>query len=119
MRVESVYTPGVPSAERRAELDEVERLVEAELPEIMARGDTGVRWGDALALRVAAHQLRKAREAKGLTLDAAATLTGLAADELGRLEAGQADPTLATLGRVAASYGYQVRISVEPAATAG
>lgn len=105
------------SAERRAELDEVERLVEAELPEILAR-NTGVRWADAFALRVAAHQLRAAREQKGLTLDAAAALVGMATDDLRRLEAGRGDASVYTLGRLAASYGYQVRISVEPVGAA-
>lgn len=119
MKAIHVFSDGLPSPERRAELDEVERLVEAELPEILARGHTGVRWADAFALRVAAHQLKKARELRGLTLDAAASLAGMAADDLGRLEAGRGDASVFTLGRVAASYGYQVRISVEPAAAAG
>lgn len=115
MKLEHVFSDVMPSPERMAELDEVERQVETELPELMARAPW-VRRGDALALRVAAHQLRKAREAKGLTLDAAAPLTGLAADDLGRLEAGRGDPSVLTLGRVAAGYGCRLTITVEPAA---
>ncbi len=118
MKAIHVYSDQPVSPERQAELDEIERLVEAELPEILARPSTGVRWGEAFALRVAAYELRKAREQQGLSLDAAAAQAGMTAAALGELEAGRTDATVFTLGRVAACYGYTVRVSVEPAGAA-
>ena len=112
MRVRHEHLKAPVSPERRAELDAISRAVEAELPEIVGR-KTGVNFHDALAFRVLMHRLRAVREQKGLTLDAAATAVGMDKAQLSRLEAGQGNPTVQTVERVARGYGFQVLFSLQ------
>jgi DNA-binding XRE family transcriptional regulator len=59
-------------------------------------------------------QLKKAREAAGLTLAQVAEKTGLAAETLCRLETGQVtNPTWKTLGLYAAAVGRKLTLSAE------
>lgn len=59
-------------------------------------------------------ELKKAREAAGLTLAQVAEKTGLATETLCRLETGQVtNPTWKTLGLYAAAVGRKLRLSAE------
>ena len=59
-------------------------------------------------------QLKKAREAAGLTLAQVAEKTGLATETLCRLETGQVtNPTWKTLGLYAAAVGRKLTLSAE------
>lgn len=57
-------------------------------------------------------RLRQERLRRGLTLADLASMTGIAAPNLSRLETGQVDPRASTLARVLGALG--LRLSVEP-----
>jgi DNA-binding XRE family transcriptional regulator len=66
------------------------------------------------ALRACIAELKKAREAAGLTLAQVAEKTGLATETLCRLETGQVtNPTWKTLGLYAAAVGRRLSLSAE------
>jgi DNA-binding XRE family transcriptional regulator len=65
-------------------------------------------------LRACIAELKKAREAAGLTLEQVAKKTGLAAETLCRLETGAVtNPTWQTLGRYAAAVGRKLKLTTE------
>ena len=77
--------------------------------------------GVYFALRVARHDLKKAREAAGLSLADVAAKSGIDKAALSRLENGVHDnPTVETLMRYATAVGKQLTWSLQdlPAATA-
>ena len=66
------------------------------------------------ALQTCIAELKKAREAAGLTLAQVAEKTGLATETLCRLETGQVtNPTWKTLGLYAAAVGRKLSLSAE------
>ena len=66
------------------------------------------------ALRACVAELKKAREAAGLTLAQVSTKTGLATETLCRLETGAiTNPTWKTLGLFAAAVGRTLVLSAE------
>ena len=68
-------------------------------------------------LRAYVHELKKAREAAGLTLADVSARTGMAMESLSRLETGaQTNPTWKTLAAYAAALGRQPRLTAEIAA---
>ncbi len=70
-------------------------------------------------LRDYIRQLKKAREAAGLTLADVSARSGLAMESLSRLETGaQTNPTWKTLGAYAVAIGCQPRLTAEIAAQA-
>jgi DNA-binding XRE family transcriptional regulator len=105
--------------EQQARLAEIRRKAAADLaagvegppvPEI-DRSDSAPFY---FALRSFVGQLRKAREAQGLTLAAVAEKTGLAAETLCRLENGDIiNPTWRTLGLYAVAVGKKLRLTAE------
>jgi DNA-binding XRE family transcriptional regulator len=65
-------------------------------------------------LQASIAELKKAREAAGLTLAQVAEKTGLAAETLCRLETGAVtNPTWQTLGRYAAAVGRKLKLTAE------
>jgi DNA-binding XRE family transcriptional regulator len=67
-------------------------------------------------LRLALHELRKVREAAGLSLADVAERSGIDKAALSRLENGvQANPTVETLARYAAALGKRLRWTLEDA----
>lgn len=59
-------------------------------------------------------ELKKAREAAGLTLEQVAKRTGLATETVCRLETGAVtNPTWQTLGRYAAAVGRKLKLTAE------
>jgi DNA-binding XRE family transcriptional regulator len=68
-----------------------------------------IKSGAYFAVKVVVHELKKAREAAGLTLAAVSKLTGMDQASLSRLENGrQPNPTVDTLWRYASAVGRQL-----------
>src|SRR5438105_1564342 len=68
-----------------------------------------IKSGAYFAVKVVVHDLKKARQAAGLTLAALSKLTGMDQATLSRLENGrQPNPTVDTLWRYASAVGRQL-----------
>lgn len=65
------------------------------------------------ALQVLLQNLRASREAAGLSLSDVAATSGMDKAALSRLETGQSNPTVDTLGRYAQALGKRVVFGVE------
>jgi DNA-binding XRE family transcriptional regulator len=71
-----------------------------------------IKSGAYFAVKVVVHELKKAREAAGLTLAAVSKLTGMDQASLSRLENGrQPNPTVDTLWRYASAIGRQLLLT--------
>ena len=99
-------------AEMRAEMETPEHLAEmereraeteAEFPPSCPRPE----WAEAMA------GLRLAREAKGLSLDAVASRSGIDRAVIARIEQGIVDPSFATLGRLAEAVGVRAVLTFD------
>ncbi len=66
------------------------------------------------AIQEFAQQIRRAREARSLSLTEAASLAGMDKAALSRLESGQSNPTIATFLRVAGTVGLRISLQPEP-----
>ena len=79
-----------------------------------------IKSGAYFAVRVVVHELKKARQAAGLTLAAMSKLTGMDQATLSRLENGrQPNPTVDTLWRYASAVGRRLVLAhTDAAATA-
>jgi DNA-binding XRE family transcriptional regulator len=96
------------AAETRAKLSHKPNPSDLLTPEEMADGAPFY-----FELRACIAELKKAREAAGLTLTQVAEKTGLAAETLCRLETGMVtNPTWKTLGLFAAAVGCRLSLSV-------
>lgn len=74
--------------------------------------DGPIKSGAYFAVKIVVHELRKAREAAGLTLAAVSKLTGMDQATLSRLENGrQPNPTVDTLWRYASAVGRRLVLS--------
>lgn len=89
--------------ESRAETIRERELIEAEFPPARP----GPEWAEGLA------RLRQAREALGLSLDGAAAKSGVDRMAISRIERGLGNPTLATIGRLAAAAGLRPALTFE------
>jgi DNA-binding XRE family transcriptional regulator len=79
--------------------------------DLQASGDYEgpLKSGAYFAIKTLVHELKRAREAAGLTLATVATLTGMGQAALSRLERGlQPNPTIDTLWRYARAVGRQI-----------
>lgn len=59
--------------------------------------------------------LRKARRDRGLTLHQVEERTGISYSSISDIELGKRQPTLETLERLAAAYGLELTVTLEPA----
>ena len=76
-----------------------------------------IKSGAYFAVKVVLHELKKAREAAGLTLAAMSKRTGMDQATLSRLENGrQPNPTIDTLWRYASAVGRQLLLTHAEAA---
>ena len=97
------------AAETRAKLAHKPGITELLTPEELADGAPFY-----FELRACIAELKKAREAAGLTLAQVAEKTGLATETLCRLETGQVtNPTWKTLGLYATAVGRKLMLGVE------
>lgn len=64
-------------------------------------------------------ELERARQALGLSLRDAAERLGIKHPSLAQLEAGQANPTLDRIDRIAEALGLEVRITLTPRPSTG
>ncbi len=78
-----------------------------------------IKSGTYFAVKIVIHELKKAREAAGLTLAAVSKLTGMDQATLSRLENGrQPNPTVDTLRRYSRAVGRQLVLThADPKAT--
>jgi DNA-binding XRE family transcriptional regulator len=92
----------------------VREQVAKELPDLVARHHQRMAALDELQELV--HQLKAAREAKGLSLADMTELTGMDRSALSKLESGQrANPTVETLVRYAEAVGKRLIVSLDDA----
>jgi DNA-binding XRE family transcriptional regulator len=100
--------------EEAAKYKSVREHVAAELPELAARHQERMAALDRLDELL--HQLKAAREAKGLSLADLTELTGMDRSALSKLETGQrANPTVETLVRYAEAVGKRLVVSLADA----
>jgi DNA-binding XRE family transcriptional regulator len=79
-----------------------------------------IKSGAYFAVKVVVHELKKAREAAGLTLAAVSKLTGMDQATISRLENGrQPNPTVDTLWRYANAVGRQLVLTYADATAGG
>jgi DNA-binding XRE family transcriptional regulator len=118
-RIESVrrkdagFTP-----EQREQLREIARKTVAEkltIEELVASGKCGppMPWGVFQDMIFAMVELKKAREAMGLSLADMAERTGMDRGSISKMENGLTNPTFETIGRYAAGLGKRVGIVLE------
>jgi DNA-binding XRE family transcriptional regulator len=106
-------TPG-----QRAAYEKIKAKAKADLEAGLLGPPADVDMTDAapfyFELRACIAELKKAREAAGLTLAQVAEKTGLAAETLCRLETGAVtNPTWQTLGLYAAAVGRKLNLSAD------
>jgi len=100
--------------EEAAKYKAVREQVAKELPDLVARHHQRMAALDELQELV--HQLKAAREAKGLSLADMTELTGMDRSALSKLESGQrANPTVETLVRYAEAVGKRLIVSLDDA----
>jgi DNA-binding XRE family transcriptional regulator len=100
--------------EEAAKYKAVREQVAKELPDLVARHHQRMAALDEL--QELAHQLKAAREAKGLSLADMTELTGMDRSALSKLESGQrANPTVETLVRYAKAVGKRLIVSLDDA----
>jgi DNA-binding XRE family transcriptional regulator len=100
--------------EEAAKYKAVREQVAKELPDLVARHHQRMAALDELQELV--HQLKAAREAKGLSLADMTELTGMDRSALSKLESGQrANPTVETLVRYAQAVGKRLIVSLDDA----
>jgi DNA-binding XRE family transcriptional regulator len=99
------------SPEEVAKYGEVREQIAGELPELIARHQDRVAALDELEELF--HQLRAAREERGLSLSDLTELTGMDRSALSKLETGQRpNPTIETLVRYAEAVGKRLVVSL-------
>jgi predicted transcriptional regulator len=99
------------TAEEAAKNKAIREQVANELPNLIARHDERIATLDELQELL--HQLKAAREAKGLSLAELTELTGMDRAALSKLESGQrANPTVETLVRYAEAVGKRLVVSL-------
>ena len=99
------------SPEEAAEYREIREKVAEELPELIARHEERMVALDQVADLV--HQLKAAREEKGLSLSDLTRLTGMDRSALSKLETGQRlNPTIETLVRYAEAVGKRLVVAL-------
>jgi DNA-binding XRE family transcriptional regulator len=82
--------------------------------------DGPIKSGAYFAVKVMVHELKKARQAAGLTLAAVSKRTGMDQATISRLENGrQPNPTIDTLWRFARAVGRRLVLTHADAAAAG
>jgi DNA-binding XRE family transcriptional regulator len=99
----------VDRARHKAIRDEFEHSPTQEDLEASGAFEGPIKSGAYFAVKVVVHELKKAREAAGLTLAAVSKLTGMDQATISRLENGrQPNPTVDTLWRYASAVGRQL-----------
>jgi DNA-binding XRE family transcriptional regulator len=99
------------SPEEGAKYREVREQVAEELPDLIARHQERLVALDQLADLI--HELKAAREEKGLSLSDMTRLTGMDRSALSKLETGQRlNPTIETLVRYADAVGKRLVVSL-------
>jgi DNA-binding XRE family transcriptional regulator len=99
------------SPEEAAENREIRKQVAEELPELIARHEERMAALDQVTDLV--HQLKSAREEKGLSLSDLTRLTGMDRSALSKLETGQRlNPTIETLVRYADAVGKRLVVAL-------
>ncbi len=106
--------------EQLTELRSVRERFQRERPSQQALEESGdwdgpVRQGDLLELFTALAEVKRQREAQGLTLAEIAQRSGLDVGMISRLERGKiGNPTFVTLWRYAEAVGARLSLTVEP-----
>lgn len=95
-----------PTPEQTARFRQAVTEVDAVRSDIVVRGK-----GVALALHIA-QELKAARQSRGLPAAEIAARMGIDAGNFSRLEAGQGNPTLETVSRLAEAIGVDLIVSV-------
>jgi DNA-binding XRE family transcriptional regulator len=99
------------SPEEAAEYRKIREQIAEELPELIARHEERMVALDQVADLV--HQLKAAREEKGLSLSDLTQLTGMDRSALSKLETGQRlNPTIETLVRYAEAVGKRLVVAL-------
>jgi DNA-binding XRE family transcriptional regulator len=99
------------SPEEVVEYRKIREQVAEELPELIARHEERMVALDQVADLV--HQLKAAREEKGLSLSDLTRLTGMDRSALSKLETGQRlNPTIETLVRYADAVGKRLVVAL-------
>jgi DNA-binding XRE family transcriptional regulator len=111
-------SPNDLTPQQRAAYEKIKAKAKADLEAGLLGPPADVDTTDAapfyFALRACIAELKKAREAAGLTLAQVAEKTGLATETLCRLETGAVtNPTWQTLGLYATAVGRKLRLSAE------
>jgi predicted transcriptional regulator len=102
------------SPEEAATYRQIREQVSEELPELIRRHDERLVSLDQLAELV--HELKAAREEKGLSLSDLTRLTGMDRSALSKLETGQRlNPTIETLVRYADAVGKRLVVELADA----
>jgi DNA-binding XRE family transcriptional regulator len=99
------------TAKEAGKYREVREKVAEELPELVARHHERLAASEQLAALL--HDLKTAREQRGLSLADVTALTGMDRSALSKLETGQRpNPTLDTLVRYAEAVGKRLAVSL-------
>jgi site-specific DNA-methyltransferase (adenine-specific) len=121
MAVERIYRENKQAPEEKARLKEIRERFQTERPNLaqLVKEDgynEPVPHGVYLGLQQAIAELKRAREAAGLSLAQVAEKSGIDKASLSRLETGrQINPTVATLARYARAIGKRFRWTFEDA----
>jgi DNA-binding phage protein len=101
--------------EEKARMRRVRKKIEAEKEDILRRGrEVFAEHEQALAQTIG--DLKRARQAQGLTLQEVAERMGTDRSNVHRLEQCSGNPTVATLARYAQAIGSRMVITLEPTA---
>jgi DNA-binding XRE family transcriptional regulator len=102
------------TSEETAKYEGIRKQIAEELPDLISRHHERIAALDELQELL--HQLKAAREAKGLSLADLTELTGMDRSALSKLETGQrANPTVETLVRYADAVGKRLVVTLADA----
>ena len=113
MKRKAIRLRKIPTAAESAAWKTRLAAAEAEKPAILRRAREVFAADAALKESVAA-ELQAARASADLTLSELTDRTGISEGRLSRLLAGQCNPTVQTLGRIAVACGRKVVLTLEP-----